>query len=62
MSPIKFISFFNELGIKDVPQVGGKNASLGEMYRKLKNAGVRVPNGFATTSSAYRYFLEQQYP
>ncbi|HNX10593.1 MAG TPA: phosphoenolpyruvate synthase [bacterium] len=60
MSQIKFISFFNELGIKDVPQVGGKNASLGEMYRKLKSAGVRVPNGFATTSSAYRYFLEQQ--
>ncbi len=60
MSSSKFIRFFNELGIKDVPQVGGKNASLGEMYRKLKSAGVRVPDGFATTAFAYRYFLEQQ--
>ena len=55
----KYIKFFNELGIKNVPQVGGKNASLGEMYRKLTKEGVRVPNGFATTSFAYEYFMEK---
>ncbi len=55
----KFIKFFNELSIKDVPSVGGKNASLGEMYVKLKKSGVRVPNGFATTAYAYDYFMEK---
>lgn len=55
----KFIKFFDELGIKDVPQVGGKNASLGEMYRKLTSKGVRVPNGFATTACAYDYFMKE---
>ncbi|MEI7498708.1 MAG: phosphoenolpyruvate synthase [Candidatus Falkowbacteria bacterium] len=55
----KYIKFFNELGIKDVPTVGGKNASLGEMYRTLSGQGVRVPNGFATTASAYNYFIEK---
>lgn len=59
MSNTPFIKFFKELGIKDVPQVGGKNASLGEMYRKLSAAGVKVPNGFATTASAYRYFMKE---
>jgi len=54
----KFIKFFNELSIKDVPQVGGKNASLGEMYQKLTKKGLRIPNGFATTAHAYNYFLE----
>ena len=54
----KYIKFFNQLTIKDVPSVGGKNASLGEMYRKLSSKGVRVPNGFATTAYAYNYFLE----
>lgn len=54
-----FIKFFNELSIKDVPVVGGKNASLGEMYRQLAGEGVKVPNGFATTSAAYNYVLEQ---
>ncbi len=54
-----FIKFFNELSIKDVPLVGGKNASLGEMYCQLDKKGVRVPNGFATTSVAYDYFMEE---
>jgi pyruvate,water dikinase len=54
----QFIKFFEELRIKDVPIVGGKNASLGEMYQTLSSKGVRVPNGFATTSEAYNYFLE----
>ncbi len=55
----KFIKFFKELGIKDVPSVGGKNASLGEMFQKLTSQGVNVPNGFATTSQAYNFFFEK---
>lgn len=55
----KFIKFFKELGIKDVPSVGGKNASLGEMFQKLTKQGVNVPNGFATTSEAYNFFFEK---
>jgi pyruvate,water dikinase len=54
----KYVRFFEELGIADVPLVGGKNASLGEMYRKLSPAGVRVPNGFAITADGYRHVLE----
>ena len=54
----KYVKFFNQLGIKDVPVVGGKNASLGEMYQKLTKSGIRVPNGFATTAEAYRHFLK----
>ncbi len=57
MTKQNFIKFFNQLSIKDVPQVGGKNASLGEMYCKLIKKGIRVPNGFATTSYAYNYFM-----
>lgn len=59
MSSKKFIKFFDELRIKDVPMVGGKNASLGEMYQKLSPEGINVPFGFATTSSAYNYFMEE---
>ncbi len=58
MSQKKFIRFFKELTIKDVPEVGGKNASLGEMYGKLSKQGLKVPNGFATTAASYNYFLE----
>lgn len=53
-----FIRWFSELGADDVPTVGGKNASLGEMYRALTPLGVRVPNGFAITAGAYRRTLE----
>lgn len=49
---------FNELSIKDIPLVGGKNASLGEMYCQLKRKGVPVPDGFAVTAGAYDYFLK----
>jgi pyruvate,water dikinase len=59
MKSSKYVMFFEEFGIDDVPVVGGKNASLGEMYQKLSDKGVRVPNGFATTADAYRYALEQ---
>ena len=55
----EFILWFKELSIKNVPDVGGKNASLGEMYRFLTPKGVKIPNGFATTSYAYWYFLEK---
>jgi pyruvate, water dikinase len=55
----KFILWFDELGIEDVPFVGGKNASLGEMYRNLTKKGVRIPNGFAITAHAYRFFVEK---
>ena len=48
---------FKELRMSDVDQVGGKNASLGEMISQLSSAGVRVPGGFATTADAYRVFL-----
>ena len=50
--------WFEQCGIADVPIVGGKNASLGEMIAHLASKGVRVPNGFATTAQAYRRFLE----
>ncbi|MGD9319710.1 MAG: phosphoenolpyruvate synthase [Desulfobacteraceae bacterium] len=52
-----FVLWFNEIGIDDVPMVGGKGASLGEMYRKLHDKGISIPNGFAITAYAYRYFL-----
>lgn len=51
------VRWFEEVTIDDVPSVGGKNASLGEMYRELAGQGVRVPNGFATTAEAYVQFL-----
>ena len=50
---------FEKLGIADVPQVGGKNASLGEMVCALSTAGVRVPGGFAVTAAGYRLFLRE---
>ncbi|QDT12724.1 phosphoenolpyruvate synthase [Planctomycetes bacterium K23_9] len=53
------LRWFDQVGMDDVPVVGGKNASLGEMYRQLTPRGVRIPNGFATTASAYRTFLEE---
>ena len=55
----KFVLWFNELSIEDVPLVGGKNASLGEMYRNLTGKGVKIPNGFAVTAYAYNYLLEK---
>lgn len=55
----QFVLKFSEISIKDIPLVGGKNASLGEMYRKLTPHGVPVPNGFAVTAYAYRYLLKR---
>src|SRR5690349_7110284 len=51
------VRWFSELGIADLDQVGGKNASLGEMIGNLVTAGVRVPDGFATTAAAFRGFV-----
>lgn len=53
------VKWFDEIGIEDIPLVGGKNASLGEMYRELTSKGVKVPNGFAITAVAYRLFLRE---
>jgi len=58
MTTNKFVYFFKDLTIKDVPIVGGKNASLGEMYSHLHKKGIKIPNGFATSAAAYRYFME----
>ncbi|MFN6463119.1 MAG: phosphoenolpyruvate synthase [Nostoc sp. DedVER02] len=52
------ILWFDEVGIADIPLVGGKNASLGEMIQQLTPKGINVPNGFATTAYAYRHFIK----
>lgn len=53
------IIHFNELRIGDVGKVGGKNASLGEMVQQLQPLGIQIPNGFAVTADAFRFFLEE---
>ena len=55
----KLILWLKEISIKDVPLVGGKNASLGEMFSKLTEKGVNIPDGFALTSTAYWRFLKE---
>jgi pyruvate,water dikinase len=55
----QWIRWFDELGLDDVPLVGGKNASLGELRGALAPKGVRIPDGFATTADAYRAFLRR---
>ena len=56
---MKYIRFFATVGINDVGLVGGKNASLGEMYQNLNHLGVNIPNGFSTTRDAYQLLLAQ---
>ncbi len=58
VSAVDFIRRFDEIGIDDVPLVGGKNASLGEMVRELAPQGINLASGFAITAEAYRYFLQ----
>jgi pyruvate, water dikinase len=58
MASTSYIRKFEEIGIDDVLLVGGKNASLGEMYRNLSADGVRVTNGFAVTADAYRHIMD----
>src|SRR5581483_9539217 len=57
MTTSRFIRWFRDIGIQDVGLVGGKNASLGEMFRELTPQGIRVPDGFAITADGYRYVL-----
>lgn len=57
--PSRFIRWFADIRLADVPLVGGKNASLGEMFRALTPRGVNVPNGFAITAEAYRHLLRE---
>ncbi len=59
MSTSGYVRFFEEIGIEDVPLVGGKNASLGEMFQKLSSQNVRIPHGFAITAAAYRHMLDE---
>src|SRR5512136_2038767 len=54
-----YILWFDEIGLTDLPIVGGKNASLGEMRKELTKQGVSVPNGFAVTVNAYHSLLEE---
>ena len=53
----QYIRWFSEIGLADIPLVGGKNASLGELFRELTPTGINVPAGFAVTAEAYRAFL-----
>ena len=55
----QFVLPFDKITIKDIPLVGGKGASLGEMYQRLTPRGVKVPPGFAVTAYAYRYLLKK---
>ncbi len=58
MKESKFVLWFDEIELEDIPQVGGKNASLGEMRRELTKKNVNIPDGYAVTADAYRYLLE----
>jgi pyruvate,water dikinase len=58
MGDFEYVKLFSELGLADVPLVGGKNASLGEMFRELTDEKIRVPDGFATVSGAYFAYLD----
>ena len=59
MNISNLILFFNQISISDIAKVGGKNASLGEMYNQLNPKGIGIPNGFALTADAYRLFRKQ---
>lgn len=54
---MSYVRWFSEISLDDIASVGGKNASLGEMYRELVPLGIPVPNGFAITADAYRDVL-----
>lgn len=59
MTTPKYILWFDEINLTDLSQVGGKNSSLGEMISSLSDSGVSVPGGFATTSDAFWFFIQQ---
>ena len=56
---MKLLQYFSETTLKDLGQVGGKNASLGEMIQHLQSKGIGVPDGFATTADASWLFLDE---
>lgn len=58
---MKYIRFFSELRLQDIPLVGGKNASLGQMIGDLTKYGIKIPDGFAVTAEAYWYFLQENH-
>ena len=58
MNKKRLVIWFDELQLKDIPEVGGKNASLGEMRQNLQKKGVNIPDGYAVTAHAYRYLIE----
>ena len=60
MKSQELVLWFNEIGIEDIPLVGGKNASLGEMYQKLTKKHINIPDGFAVTAKAYQHFLKEE--
>ncbi|MFT6326944.1 MAG: pyruvate,water dikinase, partial [Crocinitomicaceae bacterium] len=57
MALSNYISWFDSLAMSDINEVGGKNASLGEMISNLAQSGVKVPKGFALTTAAFKLFL-----
>lgn len=59
MEKLKYIMFFNKISIRSIDMVGGKNASLGEMYNQFNPIGINIPNGFALTAKAYRLFKKR---
>jgi pyruvate,water dikinase len=59
MAQFKYILFFNQISIESLAEVGGKNASLGEMYNQLNPIGISIPNGFAITAEGYRLFRKE---
>ena len=58
MNKERLVIWFDELQLKDIPEVGGKNASLGEMRRNLQKKGVNIPDGYAVTAEAYRHLIK----
>lgn len=58
-SPAPYIKWLGDIGVEDLPLVGGKTSSLGEMYRKLGAKGITIPNGFGITAAAYWAFLDE---
>ena len=56
MKAYQYVLFFNQISMESIAQVGGKNASLGEMYNQLNPMGIQIPNGFAITAAGYRLF------
>jgi pyruvate,water dikinase len=59
MQAIKYTIPFREISIEDTPRVGGKNSSLGEMYNQLNPKGINIPDGFALSADAYRFFRKE---